>query len=358
MPFRHFALSAALAAIATTLVPPAARAQAVEDWTASRTAEFTMTGNVGIAARKMNLAVIPLGSISGDGGVYLDTAHDIGTDALKHYAAVALVNNVGWATSVPVIGNQIASAAAAQVNPYAIAAAVVVILYNEFVTSNNTAQRSYLVYAPVAGRYHVNAHFKGHWLTKPANTISVTRSDGSVVLDDTRVLSSDADFDYYLNLPEGSTLIKIGLGSGSVNFHTAGQLNYAWLDDPVERHFVVKGVALIDDRISIASHAPENGDLYYHASFSPNAAGVIDGRIEYVDNLRAQIAQVSPLTYVVNGGHLACDEPSPPPISTVQADGITVGTPMAFTDGATWPLHRGANRAVTVRVGVIRDKCL
>lgn len=357
MSIRNLLVASGLA-LATLAHCAPARAYETEDWTTHRNASFTMTGDVTVAAKRMKLGIVALGSVAGDGGVYVDTAQDIGEEALKKYAAEALIANLGWVTQVPVIGSQIASAAAAEVNPYLLAAAVVVMIYNEVVTANNTMERSYMVYAPTAARYRFNVHFKGHWLTKPANTITVIRSDGSAALYDTRVLSSDGDYDYYVDLPEGTTVFKVGLGSGSVNFHTAGQPNFVWLDDSVERTFTTRGVQLVHDRVSIASFAPAvGGDYTYTTAWSPNASSLIDGRVVSVDNVQAQGATLAPLTYAIAAGHITCGEVAPPPVLTTQLDAVAVGSPQLSGNSATWTLHRNADRSVLVRFSVIRDRC-
>lgn len=345
-------------ALATFAQSAPVRAYETEDWTANRTASVTMTGDVTVAARRMRLGVVALGNVTGDGGVYVDQAREIGGDALKRYAAKALIANLGWVTQIPVIGSQVASAAAANVNPYLIAAAAVVMIYTEVVTANNVLERSYMVYAPTAGRYRFNVHFKGHWLTKPANTITVIRSDGTAALYDTRVLSGDGDYDYFVDLPEGTTIVKVGVGSGSVNFHTAGQPNFIWLDDTVERVFTTRGVQLVHDRVSIASFAPTpGGDFSYTTTWSPNASSLIDGRVLAVDNVQAQAATISPLTYAINGGHLTCDEQAPPPVMTTQPDAVVVGGPQVSGNSATWTRRRNADRSIVVRYRLIFDRC-
>jgi hypothetical protein len=268
----RFIIPAALVALAT----PPLQAQEASDWTNLRKATLSVVGDAEFNdIRAMRIGFVNVQDAMGQFSE-LDWAQQTAEEQARNLAALGILSTYGGVASWPVVGATLSEWAAAW-NPYTFAVAAFFLAYNEFVVAENVLQRVYIFSAPTDGRYQLSADLKGHWLTKPANTFTVTNALGETVLNETHVLDGDERIVRHVDLPKGINMVRVGLGSGSVNFHTAGSLADVQLNDSVPRSWRVERVVLASDVASGHLMMPEVGMLGSRTVQIPFNAAILDG---------------------------------------------------------------------------------
>lgn len=262
------------------------------DFTDRRTATFTFTGDIAMNnIKKMRLNWIHIGKREFDGSADFQWATEKGEPEMKKALAKLLIaTGIGF-DKIPLIGPEIIKLASEKINIYVIAAVATIFLYDTFVAAANVKDRYYLIYAPSDGRYKIKVALKGDWVIRPSNKVTIYDRNGAIVLDDRRELSSDGTYEYYANLPTGAALIRVGLGSGSARFHTAGTLLETWLDDSVPRNWQINDTIVSQNTKNLKPLLPSIGST---ARVIESFGGlrnpdIVDGSSPVVSNLRPSI---------------------------------------------------------------------
>lgn len=268
------------------------------DWRNMASWQYTATSDIHVDAKQYRINFRNTYIIKGDGSSSVQGNVQELKDQLTNYAIyAALETSAGTAlASMPIASTAVSAWMSA--NPAVswgdIEFTMLILAYQGFVTSENVYVRNYVFVVPVEGNYTINYKLRGDSPFKPSNTISLLGPNGTI-MNETVVLGSDSDRAYNLHLLPGIYHTSVGLGSGSVNFYSAGSLNDVQLHDSTSRSWDTKDVSITIAGGGLTGLLPAPGaSVTKSLPFQPKPnANLLDGSISY-SNIRPGEVLISP----------------------------------------------------------------
>lgn len=249
------------------------------DTRTSYSANLILVGDAAYTTSQMILERLSADQISGPGvtsdyatqQVAKAIAGQVATDAIKQFAPKLY----GWYQS-SYLG-------------YVSVAYTVVDICLTIASSSNAQSRDYFIFTPADASYRLNFSIPGD-LDKPCSMIKVyyidTNGIASLKHSEEIVASDSMNFDRRIVLPRGLCRINVSLGSGSVNFHTAGTLDLAMLDNPTQVTWSISGAPATIGTFPLLGYLPNIGDTAGIAlpyALPPRPSNMLNGAVVYTN---------------------------------------------------------------------------